>query len=203
MRQAIGRVRAPTTRALLCVLAALSFGASSHAQTPDEPLVQTEEPGTIITHLLVPATQAEVLAILDDPYTFGGFTPDLQSMDVEVRGRCKLLSFESRGLFEPLRYSTQRCPWGTGWRETLLESDSFTRYDADIQLLPVVGGTRIIYRLSVGLDLPVPDVVISKNVKRSARLTMQAVRELLLRTEPAQSAQDSAGVEPAEAPPLH
>ncbi len=191
------------TRGLLCVLAGLSLSAGALAQTPNEPLVQTEEPGTIITRTLVPATEAEVRAILDDPYTFVGFTPDVQSMDVQARGRCKQLSFVSRGLFEPLHYSTQRCPSAGGWRETLLESDSFTRYDADIQLLPVAGGTHIIYRLSVGIDLPVPDLVISKNVKRSARLTMQAVRDLILRRAPAASAQETTPAEPAESSTLH
>jgi hypothetical protein len=178
------------TRTAACALACLLGSAISQAQTPDEPLVQREEPGTIITRLLVPASAEEVRAVLNDPVTFGGFTPDVQSMRVEPRGRCKLLSFDTRGLLEPMRYSTLRCPSDLGWRETLFQSDDFTRYDADIALEPAPEGTLITYKLSVGLDLPVPDVVISRNVKRSARLTMQAVRDLL--ALPAQSDQAEA-----------
>jgi hypothetical protein len=170
----------------------------AQAQTPDEPLVQREEPGIIITSLLVPASAEEVRAVLDDPVTFSGFTPDVLSMRVEPRGRCKLLSFQSRGLLEPMRYSTLRCPSDLGWRETLFQSDDFTRYDADIALEDAPGGTLITYKLSVGLDLPVPDVVISRNVKRSAKLTMQAVRDLLAR--PDQPQPPSAEAPSAEAP---
>jgi carbon monoxide dehydrogenase subunit G len=190
-------------RAVMCALASLSLSLPAIAQTPDEPLVQTEEPGTIVTRLLVPAPVHEVQAILDDPYTFVAFTPDVQSMDVQTRGRCKLLRFQSRGLFESLHYSTQRCPSASGWRETLLESDSFTRYDADIALLPEGDGTQIVYRLSVGIDLPVPDVVISKNVKRSARLTMQALSDMLVRRQQTPAVQDADQDQAGEPDPLH
>ncbi len=200
MTSSFGRATTPLTRAILCALAPIAFTSTAWAQTPDQPLVQTEEPGTIVTHLLIPASEEQVRAVLDDPHTFGSFTPDVQRMTVHPRGRCKLLRFDTRGLLEPLQYSTLRCPSGSGWSETLLESDSFTRYDADIQLLPVVGGTHVIYRLSVGIDLPVPDMLIDKNVKRSARLTMQAVRDLFTRSSAASDAQDSPPAEPADQP---
>ncbi len=185
-------------RGVFCALLGLSCAASpAFGQTPDEPLIQTEEPGTIVTRLLVPATEAEVRAVLDDPYAFASFTPDVQELDVQTRGRCKLLRFRSRGFIDSFQYSTQRCPSATGWVETLLESDDFTRYDADIALEPVVGGTAITYKLSVGIDIPVPDVVISKNVKRSARLTMQALRDILLRPDAPTTSPD-ATTEPAD-----
>ena len=202
MKEPTGRRGAPERRLLLCALAAFVGAASAQAQTPDEPLVQSEETGTIITRMLVPASQEEVRAVLDDPVTFGGFTPDVQSMQVQARGRCQLLSFDTRGLVEPLRYSTLRCPSPMGWRETLLHSDSFTRYDADLQLEPAPGGTYVTYKLSVGIDLPVPDLVISRNVKRSARMTMQAVRDLLMKPQSnAPNAAEPSSGEPCDTPP--
>ncbi len=172
------RLRQQAKRACLASLLALTVAPPAWSQTPEDPLVQTEEHGTIITKLHVAAPEQEVQAVLNDPRAFSRFTPDVYSLDVQTRGKCKLLRLDTRGLFEPLHYSTLRCPRAGGWHESLLESDSFTRYDADLRLEPVAGGTNIIYRLSVGIDLPLPDVVISKNVKKSARLTMQAVRDL-------------------------
>jgi hypothetical protein len=203
VRAAIGRFPAPMTRVLICALASLSLSLPSAAQTPEEPLVQSEEPGTIITRLLVPAPVGQVQAVLDDPHLFAAFTPDVQELVVQARGRCKLLTFRSRGFIEPFRYSTQRCPSASGWRETLLESDSFTRYDADIALEPSAEGTHIIYKLSVGLDIPVPDIVISKNVKRSARLTMQALRDMIIHADPLPAAPDSPAEEAPAPAPLH
>ncbi len=191
------------TRVSLCVLAGLSLSAVSMAQTPDEPLVQTEEPGVIVTRLLVSASEDEVRAVLDDPHAFAAFTPDVQHMDVVSRGQCKLLRFRSRGFIEPFTYSTQRCPSSSGWSERLLESDDFTRYDADILLTPVSGGTHITYKLAVGIDIPVPDIVISKNVKRSARLTMQALRDLLSRPSDSPAAADTSPAPETESSPLH
>lgn len=184
-------------RGLMCASIACACAATAGAQTPDEPLVQREEPGTIITRLLVPASAEEVRAVLDDPVAFGGFTPDVLSMRVEPRGRCKLLSFDSRGFLEPMRYSTLRCPSAQGWSETLFQSEDFTRYDADMAFEDAPGGTLITYRLSVDLDFPVPDMVISRNVKKSAKLTMQAVRELLVRPE---EAEPPSTEPPADAP---
>jgi hypothetical protein len=188
----------------LCALFTLAHSTTATAQTPDEPLVQSEEPGTIVTRLLVPAPEHEVRALLEDPEAFARFTPDVEGLEVQARGRCKLLMFDSRGLFDTLHYSTLRCPSERGWRETLFESEDFTRYDADMQLESVPGGTNIIYRLSVGLDLPVPDIVISRNVKRSAKLTMQAVREIFLRAapEPLPSPPNPVA-EPSSPQPLH
>jgi len=191
------------TRVSFCVLASLCLSAASLAQTPDEPLVQSEEPGVIVTRVLVTASEAEVRAVLDDPHAFAAFTPDVQHMDVQSRGQCKLLRFRSRGFIAPFTYSTQRCPSSTGWSEHLLESDSFTRYDADIQLAPVTGGTHITYKLSVGLDIPVPDIVISKNVKRSARLTMQALRDLLSRPSDSPAATETPQAPGTESSSLH
>lgn len=177
------RLRHPLGKALAWALILLASAPPAWAQSPDEPLVQVMESDTIVTKLHVPVPPDQVRAVLDDPRAFSRFTPDVYSLDVQPRGKCKLLRLDTRGLFEPLRYSTLRCPRAGGWHESLLESDSFTRYDADLQLVPVTGGTNIVYRLSVGIDLPVPNVVISKNVKKSARLTMQAVRELFTRQQ--------------------
>ncbi len=197
MKQGPSTSRRQAQRSACAAAAWLVFSSTSLAQSPDEPLVQREEPGVIITELFVPASEQEVLALLNDPEAFSRFTPDVQGIRVQPRGRCKLLDFDSRGLFEPLQYSTLRCPSSKGWRETLLSSESFTRYDADLQLRPVTGGTNITYKLSVGIDLPVPDLVISKNVKRSARLTMQAVFDLF--TRPSEPAPVPA-LEPSDAP---
>ena len=185
------RVQRTAGQAAACALLMLVSAPRSWAQTPEEPLVQSEEPGTIVTRLHVPAPEHEVRAVLDDPRAFMQLTPDVYSLDVQPRGKCKLLRLDTRGLFEPLQYSTLRCPRVGGWHESLLESDSFTRYDADMQFEPVPGGTNIVYRLSVGIDLPVPDMVISKNVKRSARLTMQAVRDLFARQDRASTPVES------------
>ena len=178
---------APLAIAALLLLA----GAPVWGQTPDEPLLQSEEDGAVVTRLLVPAPESEVRRVLSDPRAFGRLTPDVFALDVRPSGPCQELRADTRGLLEPLHFSTLRCPAGTGWRESLVASDSFTRYDAEMQLKPVEGGTRVTYRLAVGIDLPVPQLVVSRNVKRSARLTMQALRDLFARRPAA----------PAPAPP--
>lgn len=168
--------------------AALAVGALlssvAGAQTPDEPLVQSEEAGTVVTRLLVPAPEDEVRRLLEDPATLGRLAPDVLSQDIRARGACQELHTDTRGLIVPIHVATLRCPTARGWHESLLEGASFTRYDADVQISPAEGGTLVIYRMAVGLDLPVPQRMVSGNVKRSARLTMQALRDLFVRKPP-------------------
>jgi hypothetical protein len=173
-------------------LAAWALMPAALAQTPDEPLVQSEEAGAVVTRLLVPAPEEAVRRLLDDPATFGRLAPDVLAQDIRAHGACQELHTDTRGLLVPLHVATLRCPISGGWRETLLEGASFTRYDAEVKLAPIEGGTQVTYRVAVGLDLPVPARLVSGNVKRSARLTMQALRELFIRKPPPAPAPEEA-----------
>jgi len=181
--------------AVALALGSLSPGVAA-AQTPDEPLVQTEEAGILVTRLLVPAPAAEVRRFLDDPRAFNGLTPDVLSLDIRPSGACQELRSDTRGMLEPLHLATLRCPASGGWRETLIESESFTKYDAQMEIHPVAGGTQVVYRLAVGIDLPLPRLVISSNVRRSARLTMQALRDLFVRRAPQHAPVEGNGESP-------
>jgi len=178
------RIPAPSLARLAAAASVLALASPVRAQTPDEPLVQSEEAGTVVTRLLVPAPEEEVRRMLADPAVLGRLAPDVLSQDIRAHGTCQELHTDTRGLVVPLRVATLRCPILGGWRETLLEGASFTRYDAEVKLAPIEGGTQVTYRVAVGLDLPVPARLVSSNVKRSARLTMQALRDLFVRKPP-------------------
>ncbi len=156
----------------LCALQA----TASWAQTPQDPLIQVEDDGAVVTTVLIEAPQEEVRQLLNDPASFSSLTPDVLSLSTVPRGDCQELRARTRGFLRPLNYRTVRCPRLNGWHESLLTSDDFTRYDAELQLEPVAGGTHVIYRLAIAIDLPVPKKLISENVKRSARITLGALR---------------------------
>lgn len=152
----------------------LALGSARAAEVPVDIALGPE--GTVVATVLLPAEEEAVRRILDDPVRSAHLTPDLLSVDVApTRPPCSHLDGRTRGLTRPLAYRVVRCPTAHGWRESLVSSEDFRRYEVEWQIVPVSEGVRVEYRVAIDVNLPVPGRLVSENVKRSARLTLQAL----------------------------
>ena len=139
--------------------------------------------GTVVGVAVVPATPAAILELVEDPIRSGKLSPDVIRVSFERDGDCVEIDTEARGVFKPLRYKSRRCPTENGWRDQLVESDSFTEYDASWSLRPVDGGTEVTIRVQteVTLPIPVPRSVVKKRQKVSVGETLENLIEQLVK----------------------
>ncbi len=148
-----------------------------------EPVGSMDDAGVASVSVVLPQSEAEVRAALADPEVAALLPPEVLAVRTLSSGRCVTLGVTVKGAWDPLQYTTQRCPTADGFRYKLLQSDSITAYSAEWSLAPHVGGgTEVTYRVSTEVDLPVPRALVRKNVLVSARDTVLAlVRQLTSR----------------------
>lgn len=147
--------------------------ASVLAQTP---VGSFDADGMARVFVVVPDGELAVRAALFDPEAAAALPPEVLAVHTIATGKCVTLGVTVKGAWDPLRYTTQRCPTVTGYRYQLLQSDTITRYEAEWSLLPHVGGgTEVTYRIRTEVDLPVPNSIIRQNVLISAKDTVLAL----------------------------
>jgi hypothetical protein len=120
-----------------------------------------------------------VRALLADPVASARLIPDLISTEVLTQGRCQDLGLTTRGLTRPLQVRVRRCPTADGWRQDLLQSDDFTTYEVVWQIQPLESGTRVIYRIAMNVNLPVPAYLIHKGMVVNATGTLKSLKSKL------------------------
>lgn len=135
----------------------------------DEPSVVVQDDGTVLCHVTVEATEAEVRAFLADPVRAAQLSPDVIDVAAASDGSCHSMTTKSKGLFRPLVLRSRRCPTDQGWREVLVEAGDFTKFDGQWEISTVDSGTQVVYRLTTGTTLPVPDKVVHQGVARSLK----------------------------------
>ena len=124
---------------------------------------------------MISAPLEEVRAFLLDPEEAASLTPDVESVEVLTSDTCDLVRTTKKGLLSSVEYVVKRCYADDGVQETLVESEDFTAYEASYTLTAVDGGTKVVYDVTVGVDMPVPDWAIRMGVERSTAATMEAL----------------------------
>ncbi|MBM4390862.1 MAG: SRPBCC family protein [Deltaproteobacteria bacterium] len=152
----------------------------STAALAQDPSTLVESNGTVVVECVVPQSEAEVRALLADPQRAGALTPEVLQVQTISRGDCLTLGVTVKGAWDPLTYTSQRCPTAHGFKFKLLESDDITAYEAEWKLAPQPGGgTRVTYRVLTEVDLPVPKSLVRKGIIDSAKETLKSlVRQL-------------------------
>jgi carbon monoxide dehydrogenase subunit G len=159
-------------------MVALSLIAIARAA---EPSIAVEDDGTVVGRVEVAATESEVRALLTDPVTAGSLTPGVLSVSPTPQGACTLLDVETRGPWDPLTYRGLRCPTADGWEQHLVASEDFARVDVHWKLAPTDTGTAVEYRVNTAITAPVPARLVRRGVEQSARETLVALVERLIR----------------------
>ncbi len=151
----------------LSLLYALAFAV--------EPVTTVSENGTVEVRTLVSASEAEIRALLSDPMASARLAPGFMSMSTAPQGACLHLNVAVAGPLDAISYTALRCPTATGWRTSLLESDTLTAMDAEWSVTPRADGTEVVYRLRSDVSMPVPSFLVRRNVLRSAVGTLESL----------------------------
>lgn len=147
-----------------------------------EPTTTVDSGGTVQVECFVAASESEVRALITDPHVAAKLTPDILAIKTLTKGECLTLGVTVTGAWDPLTYTSQRCPTATGFKYKLLQSDDITAYEAEWKLEPQTdGGTKVTYRIKTEIDLPVPQSLVRKGVIASAKETIQHLIEKLAR----------------------
>jgi hypothetical protein len=142
----------------------------------EEPIPVMDSKGTIVIKTTVPQSEETVRAALADPEQAARLPPEVLGVTTLTSGKCVTLGVTVKGAWDPLKYTTQRCPTAHGYKYKLLGSESLTAYEAEWSLLAQPGGgTEVTYRVHTELDLPVPRALIRKGMLQSARDTLAAL----------------------------
>lgn len=135
-----------------------------------------DEAGMAHARAFVAQSEAEVREALRDPEVAAALPPEVLKVHTLSGGACVTLGITVKGAWDPLTYTTQRCPTASGYTYRLLNSDSITAYEAEWSLSPRPGGgTEVNYKVRTEVDLPVPATLVRKGVLQSAKDTVLAL----------------------------
>ena len=161
---------------MLFLVAAGLVVASPGSEPATEPVSAVDPSGIVSVTVVVPQSEADVRAALSDPERAAALPPEVISVTTLARGNCITLGVTVKGAWDPLHYTTLRCPTPGGFKYRLLQSDSITAYEAEWSLVPHAGGgTEVTYRVHTEIDLPIPRALIRKGVLQSAKDTVMAL----------------------------
>lgn len=153
--------------------------AQALAQDPTE----TVDPSGIVTvACTVAAPEATVREALSDPVAVAYWSGQTLSAVATPSGPCAKLGMKVSGAFSPIHLDVLSCPTRTGWKLSLLESDTVTSFGAEWTVQAVdASHTRVSYAVHSDVNLPVPDSLVRKNVLAGAKQALQALIEKVRR----------------------
>lgn len=141
----------------------------------DEPTTTVSDNGTVEVRTVVSVPEAQVRALLADPMASARLAPGFVSMSTAPEGNCLHLNMAVSGPMSDIEYTALRCPTATGWRTSLLQSDTLTAMVAEWSVAPKGGGTEVVYRLRSDVKMPVPRFLVRRNVVQSAIGTLESL----------------------------
>lgn len=140
------------------------------------PAAFMDDAGVAHASAVVPQTEAQVRAALSDPESAALLPPEVLAVRTVAGGACVTLGVTVKGAWDPLTFTTMRCPTAGGFKYRLLKSESITAYEAEWTLSPHPGGgTAVDYRLRTEVGLPLPRALVRRGVLESAKETVLAL----------------------------
>jgi hypothetical protein len=147
---------------LAFILLSVAFHTAASAA---EPVTSIAADGTVTGEVVVPESEALVLALLDDPANTDRLSGDIVSSSAEPDGDCTRVDRSVRGMWNPLRFVVRRCRTATGYSERLVESTDFDRHETEWEVSAVEGGTRVRYQVRSEPNLPVPRALVRSRTR--------------------------------------
>jgi len=144
-----------------------------------EPQVAFRDDGLLHGTVEVAASADAVRAVLDDAVRMARWSPDVIAYEAvgEPAGGCQVYAAKTKGMWKPLTYTSKRCRTTEGYRDNLVESDSFQVMTGEWTLTPVESGTRIDFVGDLELSLPVPKRLLSGARVKGLTLTLTKLGE--------------------------
>ena len=137
---------------------AVALAAPTVLATPDGAVratVHVDAPATVEHDLLADGGRAVRLS------------PDVRTAFATADGTCQRVDLTNRTIVGTFTTTTRRCPVTGGFRETLVTSDLYLRWDGVWEIVPDGSGTRVTATYDVQLDLPVPSASVRSRTARA------------------------------------
>lgn len=147
------------------------------ASADDSPMVSVSKDGTVDGSVVVGAPPDVVQSYLSDVAALRKRSKDVVAVEVQKDGACELVTTTARSFIEVV-YVSRRCPSGTGWVETLLESDTMNDYYAEWFVTPVSSGIEVRFRMRTDLNM-VPSRLVRAGVKSNVQASLELMQSLL------------------------
>jgi DNA-binding transcriptional regulator YdaS (Cro superfamily) len=161
-------------RSLTLLVAAL-LSLAPVAARAGEPSVEVASDGSVVARVQLPASEAEVRALIPSLQA-AGVNSNVLDVVQTPEGGCTAIHRTTRGLYRPLQLRTRFCPSASGWTERLVQSADFTAYEADWTLRPLSdGGTQVQLRVRSDINLMVPASLLQTGTMQGVRETIDAL----------------------------
>ena len=161
------------------LLAFLFLLATSAPAVAAEPVTTVAEDGTVTGVVVLPQTEAEILAFLADPTRADQLVDEVVESRSSPDGRCTRVSRSVKGMWNPLRYVVRRCRTPKGWSEQLVEAGDFRRHEAEWEVSTTAAGTRVRYRVHSDPNLPVPKALVRSRTRAAIDRLLRRVGSAL------------------------
>lgn len=144
-----------------------------------EPQVAFQDDGLLHASMTVDAPAEAVLKILEDAARMGRWSKDVLAMDAvgEPAGGCQVYAVKTKGLWNPMTYTQKRCRTAEGYRDQLVESDSFKRVESEWTVVSHGDQTEVRYVGDLELSMPVPKRMLQGARLKAMTQTMTRLRD--------------------------
>jgi hypothetical protein len=139
-----------------------------------QPTVEVATDGSVVGRVVVEAPESAVRAAIPELQA-SGVNSNVLSVVQTRDGSCTAIQRSTRGLYRPLQLSTRFCPTAQGWREWLVSSEDFTAYEAEWTLVPTADGTTVQFRVKSGVNLMVPQSMLTSGTVSGVKETFEAL----------------------------
>ncbi len=163
------------------MIAALLTTPASAAERPE---ISVQDDGSIVAHMVVSASATEVRSAISEGLIDVAGLTNVLSVKATPDGECRKVDRTTRGLFSPLTMRTRFCPTPDGWREYLVQSDSYETYSAVWTVKPTAEGSEILLKVRSDVNFYLPDGLMRAGTVQGLNETFAGlVKRLLTRNK--------------------
>jgi hypothetical protein len=150
------------------------------ALAADVPDIRVQDDGSIVAHIVVDASVRDVRKAISDGLVDVQSLTNVLSVKTSPDGECHRVERTTRGLFTPLAMRTRFCPTPDGWREYLVQSDSYEEYSAVWTVTPTADGSEIMLKVRSDVNFYIPDGLMRAGTVQGLNETFAVLLKRLL-----------------------
>jgi hypothetical protein len=164
----------------MTTLLPLMFGLFAFAQQPAPAEAHIQEDGSVVGHVVVANPTGDVRKLLGD--TEGTLlTIEQDTLDIvsDSATPCEHVHRTTKGVWHPLIFESQRCESAAGWSEKLTKSEHMKTFASSWTVAEHPEGTLVTYTIVTELNLPVPQALVRRNLRKSAQKMLDQLATML------------------------
>ena len=156
------------------------LGLSAFAGEPAPSEATIHEDGTVVGHVVVPNPAKDIRVLLDDTEgTLLTIEQDTIGIVSDGASPCEHIHRTTKGVWHPLVFESTRCESESGWSEKLIKSEHMKAFSSSWTLADHAEGTLVTYTIVTELNLPVPQALVRRNLKKSAKKMLDQLATML------------------------